>query len=57
MILSDRERLILLLSDPQRPVQLIVAGKAHPYDAEGKRLVQALAHFAAQPALRIEWYF
>ncbi len=52
VILSDRERLILLLSDPQRPVQLIVAGKAYPYDAEGKRLVQALAQFAAQPTLR-----
>lgn len=52
LILSDRERLIRLLSDSQRPVQLIVAGKAHPYDAEGKRLVQALAQFAAEPALR-----
>lgn len=52
LILSDRERLIRLLSDSQRPVQLIVAGKAHPYDVEGKRLVQTLAQFAAQPALR-----
>ncbi|HNP28935.1 MAG TPA: alpha-glucan family phosphorylase [Nitrospirales bacterium] len=52
LILSDQERLIRLLTDSQRPVQLIVAGKAHPYDAEGKRLVQTLAQFAAQPALR-----
>lgn len=52
LILSDRNRLIRLLSDPQRPVQLIVAGKAHPNDGEGKRLIQTLAHFAADPSLR-----
>lgn len=52
LLLTDRERLIRLLSDQQHPVQLIMAGKAHPHDEEGKRLVQTLAQFAAQPALR-----
>ncbi len=52
LLLTDRERLIRLLCDQQHPVQLIMAGKAHPHDEEGKRLVQALAQFAAQPALR-----
>ena len=49
LLLSDQERFIRLLCDTKRPVQLIVAGKAHPYDEEGKRLVQALAQFAERP--------
>ncbi|MCC6729345.1 MAG: alpha-glucan family phosphorylase [Chthonomonadales bacterium] len=48
LLLRDRERLVRILCDPARPVQLIVAGKAHPNDAEGKRLVQELALFAAE---------
>jgi starch phosphorylase len=52
LLLTDRNRLIRLLCDQQRPVQLIMAGKAHPHDEEGKRLVQALAQFAAQPIFR-----
>ncbi len=52
LLLTDRDRFIRLLSDPQHPVQLIMAGKAHPHDEEGKRLVQTLAQFAAEPALR-----
>lgn len=52
LLLTDRDRLTSILCDPQRPVQLILAGKAHPHDQEGKRLVQALAQFAAQPDVR-----
>jgi starch phosphorylase len=52
LLLSQRERLIRLLCDPNRPVQLIVGGKAHPHDDEGKRLVQAWAQFATQAELR-----
>ena len=52
LLLTDRVRLMRLLSDHQHPVQIILAGKAHPHDQEGKRLVQTLAEFAAQPALR-----
>ncbi|HSV72180.1 MAG TPA: alpha-glucan family phosphorylase [Chthonomonadales bacterium] len=49
LLLSDPERLARLLASADRPVQLIVAGKAHPNDGEGKRLVQQIARFAAQP--------
>ena len=52
LLLTDSERISRLMRDPQRPVQLIVAGKAHPHDQEGKRLVQALAKFSEQPELR-----
>lgn len=52
LLLSQRERLIRLLCDPNRPVQLIVGGKAHPHDDEGKRLVQAWAQFASQAELQ-----
>jgi starch phosphorylase len=52
LLLSDPERLVRLLTSPQRPVQLIVAGKAHPRDEEGKRLIQQWAQFAARPEVR-----
>ena len=35
LLLHDPERLLRLLTDPQRPVQLFIAGKAHPADEEG----------------------
>jgi len=50
LILSDPQRLARLLNDPAHPVQLIFAGKAHPRDEEGKRLVQRVAELARQPA-------
>ena len=46
LMLRDPERLRALLTDPERPVQLVVAGKAHPADDGGKRLIQQLVHFA-----------
>ena len=52
LLLRDPARLARLLTDPRRPVQLIVAGKAHPDDAEGKRLLRAWAVFARRPELR-----
>lgn len=52
LLLHDRPRLLRLLLDSNRPVQLIIAGKAHPKDEQGKRLVQTLAQFADQPELR-----
>ncbi len=51
LLLYDAERFARLLRNPSHPVQLIVAGKAHPEDEAGKRLVQTLAHFAARPDL------
>ena len=52
LLLQDPERLARMLSSATRPVQIIVAGKAHPHDDEGKRLVQAWATFVQQPAVR-----
>jgi len=46
LMLRDPDRLRALLTDPERPVQLVVAGKAHPADDGGKRLIQQLVHFA-----------
>jgi glycogen phosphorylase len=52
LMLRDPDRLECLLRDVNRPVQLIVAGKAHPNDAHGKRTVQDFASFATRPRLR-----
>jgi starch phosphorylase len=52
LLLHDRERLLRLLSDPQRPVQLIIAGKAHPADLAGQALIQEWIHFIRQAAVR-----
>jgi starch phosphorylase len=52
LLLHDPDRLVRLLTLPARSVQIIVAGKAHPRDEEGKRLVQAWAEFVRQPAVR-----
>jgi starch phosphorylase len=51
LLLRDRERLIRLLTDSERPIQLIFAGKAHPHDLEGKEIIRELVHFAAAPQL------
>jgi glycogen phosphorylase len=45
LLLSDRDRLKRILFHQERPIQFIVAGKAHPRDDEGKRLIQELVHF------------
>jgi starch phosphorylase len=49
LILHDLERLKHLLTVPLRPVQIIFAGKAHPADNEGKRLIQKVFHLAQDP--------
>ena len=46
LMLRDPERLKGLLLHPERPVQLVIAGKAHPADDGGKRLIQELVRFA-----------
>ncbi len=46
LILSDRERLAGLLADPERPLQIVLAGKAHPADEGGKALIQRIVEFA-----------
>ena len=42
LIFHDPDRLTRILTDPERPVQLIFAGKAHPADEGGKRLIQEI---------------
>jgi starch phosphorylase len=42
LILSDVDRVCEMLNDPQRPVQIVFAGKAHPKDEPGKRLIQRI---------------
>jgi len=46
LMLRDPERLRALLLDPERPIQIVVAGKAHPHDDGGKALIQELVAFA-----------
>jgi starch phosphorylase len=52
LLLHDPERLLRLLIDPQRPVQLILAGKAHPADQTGQTLIQEWTHFIRRPEAR-----
>ncbi len=52
LLLHDTERLIRLLNHPDRPVQVIVAGKAHPRDDVGKGFVQEWAQFVRRPEVR-----
>jgi len=52
LLLHDRQRLLRLLANSQRPVQLIIAGKAHPADEEGKALIQEWIRFIRQPEVR-----
>ena len=47
LLLHERERLTRILTSAERPVQLLVAGKAHPHDSEGKRLIEEFGAFAA----------
>jgi starch phosphorylase len=46
LLLRDPDRLLRLLSDRDRPVQIIFAGKAHPHDIPGKELIKELVHFS-----------
>jgi glycogen phosphorylase len=49
LILDDLERLKRLLLDSWHPVQILFAGKAHPSDKEGQRLIQKVFHLAQNP--------
>jgi glycogen phosphorylase len=51
-LLYDPERLVRILANPDRPVQLVIAGKAHPDDKPGQALVQAWVRFAQRPDVR-----
>jgi glycogen phosphorylase len=57
LLLSQPERLRALLFDPDRPAQLIFAGKAHPADQPGKEMIQQIQQFAAQHDVRHRFVF
>jgi len=52
LMLHDQERLAALLLDAEQPLQLVIAGKAHPADDTGKRLIQQMVRFADDPRVR-----
>jgi starch phosphorylase len=52
LLLHDPERLLRLLTNPERPVQLIIAGKAHPADQSGQSLIQQWTRFIRRPEAR-----
>jgi glycogen phosphorylase len=52
LMLRDHDRLRALLLDPNRPVQLVVAGKSHPADDGGKALIQQIVRFADEHDVR-----
>jgi starch phosphorylase len=49
LLLHDPARLLRLLTNPERPVQLIIAGKAHPADQAGQALIREWIHFIRRP--------
>ncbi|MGX1702296.1 alpha-glucan family phosphorylase [Microbacterium sp. NPDC055357] len=52
LMLRDTERLTRLLTDPERPVQIVIGGKSHPADDSGKLLIQELVRFSQNPRVR-----
>ncbi len=52
LMLRDPARLKRLLLHPERPVQLVIAGKSHPADEGGKKLIQEIVRFADDPEVR-----
>ena len=52
LLLRDPARLSRILNDPQRPVQIIYSGKAHPRDQWGKQLIQTIIDLAKRPEFR-----
>ncbi|HEV2201920.1 MAG TPA: alpha-glucan family phosphorylase [Bryobacteraceae bacterium] len=52
LLLHDPQRLLRLLTNPERPVQLIIAGKAHPADQAGQAMIREWIRFIRQPEAR-----
>jgi len=57
LLLHDPQRLLRLLTHPQRPVQLIMAGKAHPADEAGQALIRQWMQFIRRPEVRAHAIF
>jgi starch phosphorylase len=52
LLLCDRERFAAILRNAERPVQIVVAGKAHPNDEGGKAMIQQIAAFSWREDVR-----
>ena len=52
LIFNDLERITQILNDERRPVQLIFAGKAHPKDIEGQRLIKRIHEISLMPQFK-----
>ena len=52
LLLHDSERFVRILTNPQRPVQMFIAGKAHPEDKPGQAMIQEWILFARRPEVR-----
>ena len=52
LLLHDPERFLRILTDPQRPVQLIIPGKAHPADDSGQGMIREWTQFVRRPETR-----
>ncbi len=57
LILRDIENLASMVNDPKRPVQFVFAGKAHPNDEPGKRLLQQIAELTRNPRFGDKFVF
>ena len=57
LLLADIERFKRLLLSGDRPIQFVIAGKAHPLDDGGKQMIQELVHFSADPEIRDRFAF
>ena len=52
LLQSDPQSLVRLINDPERPIQFVFAGKAHPQDQEAKRVLQQLIEWQRDSSLR-----
>ena len=57
LMLHDPDRLRSILLSKEHPVQIVIAGKSHPADDEGKRLIQKLVEFSQEPEIRERMVF
>ena len=57
LVLADIQRLAAMVNDPKRPVQFVFAGKAHPHDEPGKRVLQQIAEMMRNPKFADKFVF
>ena len=57
LLLADMERLASMVNDPKRPVQFLFAGKAHPHDEPGKKVLQQIAQMMRDSSFAHKFVF